>query len=132
MEETGLHGPALDAERRSLVAGIAALEGRTADAVAGYREALRRFRELRSDFDHALCALEFALFVPHESEAHEAGEEARRIFERLGARPMLERLATAGSGTAVPKSRRRATGEPPPEAAPAGARAAPRADEGQA
>jgi hypothetical protein len=84
------------AARVSARAGIAALDGRVDDAVAGYRDALARFRAINHDFDLACTALDFVLVVrPENPAALAAAEEARVIFERVGARPYLEHLEAA-------------------------------------
>ena len=90
-------GAAITAARIAARAGIAALEGRPDDAIAGYRDALARYRAMGQDFDLACTALDFALLVgPEEPSARAAADEARPIFERAGARPYLERLDAAG------------------------------------
>jgi hypothetical protein len=84
------------AARVSARAGIAALDGRIDDAVAGYRDALARFRAVNHDFNLACTALDFVLLVGAENpSALAAAEEARAIFERVGARPYLEHLKAA-------------------------------------
>jgi len=89
-------GQAIELDRATLRAGVAALEGRRADAVAGYREALRGWRSLGLAFDEAMAALDLAvLLVPTEREMAEAAsviEAARETLNRLGARPLLARL----------------------------------------
>jgi class 3 adenylate cyclase/tetratricopeptide (TPR) repeat protein len=90
------------ATRISARAGIAALDGRADDSVAGYRDALARFRAVNHDFDLACTALDFVLLVgPENSSALAAAEEAKAIFERVGARPYLERLEAAIGRPAV-------------------------------
>jgi len=90
------------AARVSAQAGIAALEGRVDDAVVGYRGAIARFRAINHDFDLACTALDFVLVVgPENPAARAAGEEARVIFERVGARPYLEHLAAALARPAI-------------------------------
>lgn len=87
--------PWSQANRIAARAGVAALEARRDDAVAAYGEALRRFRALGLDFELARTALDFVLVVGADTpEAIAAVDEARAIFERLEARPYLERLAT--------------------------------------
>ena len=86
---------------------VASLEGRTADGVASYQEALRRWRETCRDWAVAVCGLDFVRAVGASiPEAQAAGEEARAIFERVGARVYLERLdavmAGAGSSSLAP------------------------------
>ncbi len=86
----------MQANRITARAGIAALEGRRDDAVTAYGEALRRFRALGLDFELARTALDLVLLVgPGTPEAVAAANEARTIFDRLGARPYLERLDAA-------------------------------------
>jgi hypothetical protein len=90
------------AARISARAGIAALDGRRDEAIAGYRDALARFRAVNHDFDLACTALDFVLLVgPENSSALAAAEEARAIFERVGARPYLEHLEAAMGRPAV-------------------------------
>ena len=94
-----IRGQAIALDRVTLRAGIAALEGRRADAIAGYREALRGWRGLGLAFDEAMAALDMAiLLAPTEremAEAHAAIETARETLNRLGARPLLARLDVA-------------------------------------
>ncbi len=93
-------GQAIDLDRLTLRAGIAALEGRRADAITAYRDALRGWRQLGLVFDEAVAAVDLVtLLAPTEREMAEAPAAiaaAREALERLGARPFLERLATAG------------------------------------
>ena len=64
-----LWGQAIALDRVTLRAGIAALEGCRADAVSGYREALRGWRQLGLAFDEAMAALDLAvLLAPTERE----------------------------------------------------------------
>ncbi|HSV91736.1 MAG TPA: hypothetical protein VLH81_01620, partial [Desulfobacterales bacterium] len=84
------------ADRIAARAGIAALEGRRDEAVAGYREALSRKRALGADWSVALTALDFVIMVGADHPAaREAAGEARTIFERVRARAYLERLDAA-------------------------------------
>ena len=77
-------------------AGIAALEGHQADAIQGFLDGLRQLGALGYEFDVARVALDFVLLVgPDIPEARAAGEQARVIFERVGAKPYLERLDAA-------------------------------------
>jgi len=96
-------GQAIEMDRATLRAGLAALEGRRADAVSGYREALRGWRALGCAFDEALAAMDMAILLrPTEremAEASEAVDAARGILIRLGARPLIERLDAALAGT---------------------------------
>src|SRR5205085_8328149 len=88
LDASGVHGPALEADRTTIRAGIAALEGRIGDALGLYRQALRAWRDLGLPWDEALCAIDMAtLLDPSESEVRAAAEAGRAILVRLGARP---------------------------------------------
>jgi hypothetical protein len=95
-------GATAQVDRLAARAGIAALEGHRDEAIAGYREVLRRRRALALHFETARSALDFVLLVgPDIPEARAAADEARAIFERVRARPYLERLAVALGEAAV-------------------------------
>jgi len=77
-------------------AGLAALEGRWAEAIAGYRDTLRRARDTGQAFEEAVLGLDFLIAVgPDEPEARRTAEESRPTFERQRARPYLEKLDEA-------------------------------------
>ncbi len=101
-------GQAIGLDVVTLRAGLAALEGRRADAIAGYREVLRGWSQLGLAFDHAMAVLDMAiLLAPTEREMAEAPvavEAARETLTRLGARPFLARLDEAGSVVRAPAS----------------------------
>jgi len=83
-----------------LAAGLAALEGRTRDAVVGYRDAAARWRDLGVRFDLAMCELTMVRVLGTDApEAREAAAEAREIFTRLGAQPLLDQLDAAEAAT---------------------------------
>ena len=89
----GIHGPGIEADQRTIRAGLAALEGRHTEALAMYREALRAWRDLGVAWDEALCGLDMALLIdPAESEVRAAAMASREIFVRLAARPFIARL----------------------------------------
>jgi tetratricopeptide (TPR) repeat protein len=90
---TGLRGPTLDAQRRTAEAGLAALEGRWADAVALYQEGTRLLRDLGLDFDLGLLWLGVLASAPDSDPLVVTAErEARAIFERIGSPPYLAQL----------------------------------------
>jgi len=96
LDDSGAHGPAIGADRWTIRAGIAALEGRPAEALPLYREALRAWRDLGLAWDEALCGIDMAtLLDPADPEVRAAADSAREILARLGAKPFLERLDTA-------------------------------------
>ncbi|HYC06576.1 MAG TPA: hypothetical protein VEG29_01525, partial [Candidatus Binatia bacterium] len=89
-------GRAIDTDRLILRSGIAALEGRPAEAIAGYRQALDAWRDLGLAWDEALLALDMASFLdPAEPEVRAAADAGRAQMERLGARRYLELLDMA-------------------------------------
>ncbi len=110
--------------RSHLMAGraaVAALDGRQAEAVAGYRDLFRRERDFGNDFEVALFAIDAVIALgPDEPEAKRAADEARPILERLRAKPYLAKLdevmASARSGAAGAVDRR---ADPSPATSPA-------------
>jgi hypothetical protein len=100
IETAVIRGQAFALDVVTLRAGVAALEGRRSDAVAGYREALRGWRALGLTFDEALAGLDLAILLnPTEREMTESPaviDAARATFTQLGARPFAARLETAG------------------------------------
>ncbi len=96
-------GPALDADRTCIRAGVAALEGDTPEAASLYRDAIRSYRGLGLDFDAALAGLDVAALIrPADRAWPEIAdwiETARATLERLGATPLLARLEAASAVT---------------------------------
>lgn len=91
LDETGAHGPALNAQKGVYKAGLAALAG-DPSAVGLYREGRRALRDRGLRFVLALSAIDMATLMPDEPDTTEAVAEAREILGELGARPFLERL----------------------------------------
>jgi class 3 adenylate cyclase/tetratricopeptide (TPR) repeat protein len=86
--------------RREIEAALAALDGRRAESLAGFVDAIRRWRELGEEFEAAICALDLVIMLGTATpEARVAADEAAALFRRLGAEPMLERLNEAVSRT---------------------------------
>jgi class 3 adenylate cyclase/tetratricopeptide (TPR) repeat protein len=82
--------------RREAMAAIAILEGRRAEGLAGFVEAVRRWRDVGFEFEAAVCALVMVTMIgAAETEARAAGEYAAGVFERLGAAPFQAMLASA-------------------------------------
>jgi len=73
-------------------AGIAALEGRIDDAVAGYRAALERLDAIHMGWLTALLGFEFVSVVGDHPASREAAARSRETFERVGAQPWLDKL----------------------------------------
>ena len=77
-------------------AARAAMEGRRGEAVSGFLDAHRRYRELGVEVDAGLCALNMVTMVgASEPEVRAIADETAAFFERLGATPFQERLAEA-------------------------------------
>jgi class 3 adenylate cyclase/tetratricopeptide (TPR) repeat protein len=103
LDASGVHGPAIETGRATIRAGIAALEGRPADALALYRDALREWRDLGLLWDEALCGLDMAtLLDPADPEVRAAADAAREILVRLEAAPFLARLDAAMARSGEP------------------------------
>jgi class 3 adenylate cyclase/tetratricopeptide (TPR) repeat protein len=81
---TAIRGRWIDTVRRTAEAGLAALEGRREDAVAGYERALEAWRSLESRLDLAFCAVDMAHVLADEDVTHEAVTEARSILTDIG------------------------------------------------
>jgi hypothetical protein len=72
--------------------------------VAGFRTAHETLVGVGARFDAALTAVSAQALLPGHPDLRAMTEEARDLLERLGARPDLERLGTAGPDPA-PSSR---------------------------
>jgi len=103
LDGTGFHGRVVEVRRITIRAGLAALDGRDADAMADYREALRGWRELRLPWDEALTSIDMATLVDStRPEVKAAAASAREILSRLRAIPFVTRLdAALGSSAGV-------------------------------
>ncbi len=102
-------GGVVDHDLATLHAGIAAAEGRTADALALYRSAIGGYREAGCRFDVALTIFDMARLIgPDEPAVNASIPEAREILESLEARPLIERLDAlmAGRRAVTPPSTR--------------------------
>ena len=80
-------------------AGIAALEGSTAEALVLYREAFHSYRGLSLEFDAALAGLDVATLLDlADRSSREVADwivTARATLEQLGAAPLVTRLDAA-------------------------------------
>jgi hypothetical protein len=87
-----------------LRAAIAALEGRTREAQALYRDALQNWRDLKVTWEEALTGLDMATVLdPTDPEVAAVIRSTREIMTRLGAKPYLEKLeAVAARGKPAP------------------------------
>jgi hypothetical protein len=84
--------PFLEAHRERFVARLSALRGENDRAGEGFGRAAAIFGELQMPFYRAVALLELAELTGDGASL----AEAREIFERLGAKPWLERAAGVG------------------------------------
>jgi len=109
IDATGVQGPITDTRRKTIAAGIAALEGREADAQALYREAFRGWKDAGMGWDEALTGLDTVFLLGADADPAVV-EATRSTLERLGAQPYLDMLDAAlaeTSRTARPVPSRR-------------------------
>ena len=74
---------------------MAALEGRTADAIAAFRQARQIYVDHEQLFAAAQLAVDAAILLPAETEVRSWAAEARPLLVELRAQPYLERLDEA-------------------------------------
>ena len=113
MRTSGYRGAAFGLDQRTIRAGVAALEGGTAEALALYREALRGWRQLGLVFDEALAVVDLVRTldpVPDHADIREAIAWARDALAERGATPFLPPLDAALA--ALDGRREPAAGEP--------------------
>jgi tetratricopeptide (TPR) repeat protein len=108
LDASGWRGTAIGLNRDALAAGVAALDGRWADAAAGFTDAWRRYRDLRLDVALALSQLDCLAVAPAgDSLAERAAREARTILEREGATAYVAQLdqllAERGAAATAPR-----------------------------
>jgi class 3 adenylate cyclase/tetratricopeptide (TPR) repeat protein len=97
--------------RTGLMAGIAALEGRRAEAIGAFRGVVGEALERGDDFEAANDALTAVVLLGAEEPSLRAlADEARRLFERVGARSYLARLDAAIAGPPVAAASGRGAG----------------------
>jgi tetratricopeptide (TPR) repeat protein len=93
---SGIHGPAVEADTATIRAGVAALEGRRADALALYREPLRAWQDMGLVWDEALTGIDIATVLdPIDPEVRAAADRSRQILMQLAAKPFIARLDEA-------------------------------------
>jgi class 3 adenylate cyclase/tetratricopeptide (TPR) repeat protein len=98
LEATGYHGPVVEVRRTTLRAGIAALEGRTREALALYSEAFAGWGSLKVLWEQALTGIDMATVLdPSEPAVAAAIKTTREILTRLDAKPYLARLEAVAS-----------------------------------
>ena len=86
---------------------MAALEGRTGEAIAEAREPMAELEQMSAMVDYGFGALALIRAAgPDVPEIRQWAERAHAIFERMGARPFAEQLANElAAKTAQPAAR---------------------------
>jgi class 3 adenylate cyclase len=103
---TGRRGPLATQDRRLLEAGIAILEGRLDQGVRDGLTTIDGYRQLDVQWRLALAGLMLATAAGLGDPGVQAeAAAAREVFERLGARPFLERLDAAMAAAPAVDSR---------------------------
>jgi class 3 adenylate cyclase/tetratricopeptide (TPR) repeat protein len=103
------HGGAHEIDHLSLTSAIQGLRGESAAAAAGYRDAMRRYRELRLDLDLGLMAIDMVYVLgPDDPPTQEAVDAARTTFTKERARTFLDQLDIALAHGAHPTDGRSA------------------------
>ena len=92
-------GPFGQSEIAQGLAAVAALEGRTAEAVAMFRQARATLERLEQHFAAAQLVVDAAVVLPGESEVRGWAAEVRPLLEELRARPYLAKLDQALAST---------------------------------
>jgi class 3 adenylate cyclase/tetratricopeptide (TPR) repeat protein len=91
-----------EANRKWARAGVAALEGRIAEALDEFRAAIDAYRAIDLHWAEARAILDAIKVLPDEPEVRLWADTARSIFERLEAKPYLAMLDDAIVPGAVP------------------------------
>jgi class 3 adenylate cyclase/tetratricopeptide (TPR) repeat protein len=115
LASSGRFGPALNADRMALSAGLAALRGRPEEALHRYGQAVAECRRLKLPWFEALIGIDMATVLdPAMPEVQQAAERSRAILTELGAAPFLARLDAelARGGRATAKDTESELGEP--------------------
>ena len=95
-----LRGRWIDAVRVTAESGLAALEGRREDALAGYERALGEWRALGARLDQAFCAADMAHVLPDEELTTDALAESTAFLREIGAASLLERIESVRPSSA--------------------------------
>jgi hypothetical protein len=99
-----LAGSSSRAARRHYAAALAALEGRTDEAVRGFLAAADERRRLQIHFIMAAGVVDAVTLLPDRPELRPLVAEARAVFDRIGARPWLDRLDSLIAAVAPPSA----------------------------
>ncbi|MFL5670284.1 MAG: hypothetical protein ACJ77U_12930, partial [Chloroflexota bacterium] len=105
IDEVGVHGPAAELTRTTIRAGIAALDGRTTEAISLYRGTRDGWRDIGLPWEEALLGIDMAsLLDSRESEVVLAVARSREILTGLRAKTFLDRLDALVARAATPET----------------------------
>ena len=94
--ESAVHGGAMEADHLALLAAVRGLRGDRSGAAQDFREAARRYRELRLDIDEAIMAIDMVYVLgPADPLTAECVARARMTFAANRARAYLDQLEAA-------------------------------------
>jgi class 3 adenylate cyclase/tetratricopeptide (TPR) repeat protein len=104
LRELGTRGRAIEAGRTAVIAGLAALDGDKAAALAGFRQSIALLREMRIPLDEAFVTMvAVSCLGAGDPETLGWATRAADILEELGAVPLARQLAhLIESSTPVP------------------------------
>ncbi len=89
----GVFGPAHIVNRDGIAAAILALDGRWPEATVAFRDAIRRMADLGLEMSRAQILLDAAFVAPPgDAFGVEAAQDARELFERMGARAFVAQV----------------------------------------
>jgi tetratricopeptide (TPR) repeat protein len=115
--ESVAHGGASEADHLALQAAIRGLRGDRAVAARDFREAARRYRELRLDIDEAIMAIDLVYVLgPTDPLTVDCVARARTTFATNHARAYLDRLDAAIGDGAHPVAGSQAVANSTPKA----------------
>jgi hypothetical protein len=95
LDGSGIHGPAIAADRVTITAGVAVLGGDQGEAIRLYRDAMGRWRDLGLVWDLALCQIDYLTVLGDAPDAEEVLGEVRATLARLRATPIARALEEA-------------------------------------
>ncbi len=122
LDATGFHGGVVEMRRVSLRAAIAALEGRSADAMTLYRTAIDGWRDLGIRWDETLTILDMAhVLDASDPDVRAICDDARAFLVSVRATPFVERLDGLLSAGVETGTRATASGSGQPIGSRAGA-----------
>jgi class 3 adenylate cyclase/tetratricopeptide (TPR) repeat protein len=92
LDASGIHGPAVAADRVTITAAAAALAGQQVEAMRLYRDAMGRWRDLGLAWDLALCQVDYLTLLGDAPDADEVLTDVRATLARLRATPIAVAL----------------------------------------